>query len=197
MEFVGRLHVPIHNHLLQLFLRNPKVYADQRACSSTLVYSAPQTPIPDLNMPGVLYNTAIQIIGKLSLCPKHCYTYRVLMARRGVNSPLLMVCSLLSYSDSTLRFCRSWKVLTLKQFILLAFNNLKDKQESLRCFIYLCFISFIIIVHKTKVMQNLSFSDASGTAKPLLFFPVLFLISLCLPLPLPSPHTHDYIIFCL
>lgn len=55
------------------------------------------------------------------------FTHRVLMERRGVKSPLLMVCSLLSYSDSRLRFCRSWKVLTLRQLILLAFSSLEHK----------------------------------------------------------------------
>lgn len=57
--------------------------------------------------------------------PKTFSTHRVLMERRGANRPLLIVCSLLSYSDSRLRFCRSWKVLTLRQLILLAFSNLK------------------------------------------------------------------------
>lgn len=55
------------------------------------------------------------------------FTHRVLIERRGAKSPLLMVCSLLSYSDSRLRFCRSWKVLTLRQLILLAFSSLEHK----------------------------------------------------------------------
>ena len=52
------------------------------------------------------------------------------MERSGANSPLLMVCILLSYSESRLRFCRSWKVLTLKQLILFAFRSLKHKEET-------------------------------------------------------------------
>lgn len=69
-------------------------------------------------------------------------TYRVLMERRGAKSPLLMVCSLLSYSDSRLRFCRSWKVLTRKQLILLAFSSLKQNL----LFISFCFDLFSFII---------------------------------------------------
>lgn len=65
-------------------------------------------------------------------------TYRVLIERRGANSPLLMVCSLLSYSERRLRFCRSWKVLTLKQLILLAFRSLRCRKVEIAS-IYLVF----------------------------------------------------------
>ena len=70
------------------------------------------------------------------------YTYRVLMERRGANSPLLIVCSLLSYSDSRLRFCRSWKVLTLKQLILLAFSSLKHTEEPFS----ICYLSVFVLL---------------------------------------------------
>lgn len=74
--------------------------------------------------------------------PKPFYTYRVLMERRGANNPLLIVCSLLSYSDSRLRFCRSWKVLTLKQLILLAFSSLKHKKNLFR----ICYLSVFVLL---------------------------------------------------
>lgn len=64
------------------------------------------------------------------------------MERRGANSPLLIVCSLLSYSDSRLRFCRSWKVLTLKQLILLAFSSLKHRDEPFS----ICYLSAAVLL---------------------------------------------------
>lgn len=100
------------------------------------------------------------------------------MERRGANSPLLIVCSLLSYSDNRLRFCRSWKVLTLKQLILLAFSSLKHKENLFRIcylsvFVYL-FSFFFISVHcrikdKHTQLMRFSFLKYISSAKPLLF----------------------------
>lgn len=64
------------------------------------------------------------------------------MERRGANRPLLMVCSLLSYSDNRLRFCRSWKVLTLRQLILLAFSSLRHKRRQNS----ICYLSVFVLL---------------------------------------------------
>ena len=51
-------------------------------------------------------------------------THSVCMDLSEEKVPLAIVCSLLSYRESRLRFCRSWKASTRKQFILFAFSNL-------------------------------------------------------------------------
>lgn len=53
------------------------------------------------------------------------HTHSVWTACSGAKSPLLMVCSLLSYRESRLRFCRSWNVFTRRQLILLALRRLQ------------------------------------------------------------------------
>lgn len=114
------------------------------------------------------------------------YTYRVLMERKGLKSPLLMVCSLLSYNDSRLRFCRSWKVLTLKQLILLAFSNLKHTQLLLftQPFVHLYKLIILSLTQKYKTPWRFLFVYLKR-AKPLIFFPHLS-FTLCLPPPSPA-----------
>lgn len=51
------------------------------------------------------------------------------MAFRGVNVPLARVWILLSYRDNRDKFSRSWKTLTRTQWILLAFNSLKERKK--------------------------------------------------------------------
>lgn len=51
------------------------------------------------------------------------------MARSDVKVPFASVWILLSYSDSSERFCRSWKALARTQWILLAFSNLARKKQ--------------------------------------------------------------------
>lgn len=51
-------------------------------------------------------------------------THSVCMARSDVKVPLASVWILLSYSDSSERFCRSWKALARTQWILLALSSL-------------------------------------------------------------------------
>lgn len=82
---------------------------------------------------------------QLNCCLNPVNTHRVLMARSGANSPLLIVCSLLSYSDSRLRFCRSWKVLTLRQLILLAFSRLKKEVRHESTFIHLYLFDLFVL----------------------------------------------------
>lgn len=57
-------------------------------------------------------------------------THRVCIARSDVKVPLASVWILLSYSDNSERFCRSWKALARTQWILLAFSNLKEVKEN-------------------------------------------------------------------
>ena len=54
----------------------------------------------------------------------HEGTHRVWMARREVKVPLARLWILLSYSESSERFCRSWKASSRMQLILLAFRSL-------------------------------------------------------------------------
>lgn len=62
--------------------------------------------------------------------PGQC-THRVWTDCSGAKSPLLIVCSLLSYRESRLRFCRSWKVFTRRQLILLALRRLQAEERPL------------------------------------------------------------------
>lgn len=116
-------------------------------------------------------------VGSLITC-EILYTYSVLMERRGLKSPLLMVCSLLSYNDSRLRFCRSWKVLTLKQLILLAFSNLKHTVSFLLFtlrFVHLYKLIILSLTQKHKYTWRFLFVYLKR-AKPFVFsFPSLTL----------------------
>ncbi len=47
----------------------------------------------------------------------------------GVNVPLARVWILLSYRDNRDRFSRLWKTLMRTQWILLAFNSLKERKS--------------------------------------------------------------------
>lgn len=57
------------------------------------------------------------------------WAHRVWMARSEVKVPLASVWILLSYKESSERFCRSWKVLARRQWILFAFKRLETHEE--------------------------------------------------------------------
>lgn len=130
------------------------------------------------------------------------------MARRGANRPLLIVCSLLSYRDSRLRFCRSWKVLTLRQFILLALSSLKKREEKHSNLLLIHVLFYIMIsVHctnlvsaHTQMMRWFTFPKSISITKPQLSSLVIFL-SLFLPLSLqkasPTLSSQLWLYFCL
>lgn len=60
----------------------------------------------------------------------HVGTHRVWMARSEVKVPLARLWILLSYSESSERFCRSWKASARTQLILLALRSLAEREGS-------------------------------------------------------------------